>query len=78
MRNTPAFPLNTPQWHESVSDRGFEDIDFTMGMTLRDYFAAKAMNGLVGAWGAYDLQDYKEIASNAYFLADAMMKAREA
>ena len=48
------------------------------GMTLRDYFAAKAMNGLVGAWGAYDLQDYKEIASNAYFLADAMMKAREA
>ena len=47
------------------------------GMTLRDYFAAKAMNGLVGAWGAYDLQDYKEIASNAYFLADAMMEARD-
>ena len=43
MSNTPAFPLNTPKWHESVSDRGFEDIDFTMGMTLRDYFAAKLL-----------------------------------
>jgi hypothetical protein len=44
MTNTPAFPLNTPKWHESVSDTGFQDIDFTMGMTLRDYFAAKAMH----------------------------------
>ena len=43
MSNTPAFPLNTPKWHESVSDAGFQDIDFTMGMTLRDYFAAKAL-----------------------------------
>lgn len=46
------------------------------GMTLRDYFAAKAMQALIAAnegelhhhHGAYD----------AYAYADAMLKAREA
>ena len=85
MRNTPAFPLNTPQWHESVSDRGFEDIDFTMGMTLRDYFAAKAMQGFLSNDNL--LKDACEwhkdgsetsIALWAYDQADAMLKAREA
>jgi hypothetical protein len=40
---------------------------------LRDYFAAKAMQGLITG-----LQDYKEsrIAELAFELADAMMKAR--
>jgi hypothetical protein len=66
MNSEPAFP--TP----------IISVMQHQGMTLRDYFAAKAMNGLVGAWGAHDLQDYKEIASDAYFLADAMLKAREA
>ena len=45
------------------------------GMTLRDYFAAKAMQGFQGEW-VYDNSD--EIASKAYALADAMLKAREA
>ena len=73
MKNTPAFPLNTPKWHESVSDAGFEDNnDFTMGMTLRDYFAAKAMlRTSVGS-------SYEQLAKNAYEIADAMLKAREA
>ena len=44
------------------------------GMTLRDYFAAKAMQGFQGEW-VYDNSD--EIASKAYALADAMLKARE-
>lgn len=80
MTNTPAFPLNTPQWHESVSDAGFEDIDFTMGMTLRDYFAAKAMQSLVAAsisdGGCVKCND-KFIAPLAYDIADEMMEARE-
>jgi hypothetical protein len=42
------------------------------GMTLRDYFAAKAMPELIG-WGEPD-----DIAVKAYKYADAMMKAREA
>jgi len=54
------------------------------GMTLRDYFAAKAMQGLIGCpdWrdGAgedvgMDASDYT--ASAAYMMADAMLKARE-
>lgn len=73
----PAFPLNTPEWHESVSDAGLENHDFTMGMTLRDYFAAKAMQ----AWESRkDLDDIPDVAKarRFYELADAMMKVREA
>ena len=40
------------------------------GMTLRDYFAAKAMQSLVH-------QNYYEVAAKqAYEMADAMLKAR--
>jgi hypothetical protein len=47
------------------------------GMTLRDYFAAKAMQSMNGR------QDYLDapasaIALDAYALADAMLKARQA
>ena len=47
------------------------------GMTLRDYFAAKAMQGLLTAEivGEYSNEHVAEIA---YVLADAMLKAREA
>jgi hypothetical protein len=55
------------------------------GMTLRDYFAAKALQGMFAnpedGHENYDLnyEDYtKEIARCAYKMADAMMKAREA
>jgi hypothetical protein len=54
------------------------------GMTLRDYFAAKAMQGLISCpdWResagedvGMDASDYT--ASAAYMMADAMLKARE-
>ena len=44
------------------------------GMTLRDYFAAKAMQGFQEQW-VYDNSD--DLACKAYALADAMLKARE-
>jgi len=51
------------------------------GMTLRDYFAAKAMQGLIaspkspsGAIG--DVTD-KLVAKLAYTMADAMLEARK-
>jgi hypothetical protein len=50
------------------------------GMTLRDYFAAKAMQGLIASAnqkGLYAPPD-NELASAAYELADAMLKARQA
>jgi predicted RNA polymerase sigma factor len=41
-------------------------------MTLRDYFAAKAMQGIL-----YEGLEPVETAKHAYEMADAMLKARE-
>jgi hypothetical protein len=43
------------------------------GMELRDYLAAKAMQALIDNDGLFS-----EIPTQAYALADAMLKAREA
>ena len=53
------------------------------GMDLRDYFAAKAMQGLIGInlsnlQEKYDLKKSEMIAVLAYSYADAMILAREA
>lgn len=48
------------------------------GMTLRDYFAAHAMQALLGKLtDGVRPQDCVVMAEDAYFLADAMIKARE-
>ena len=60
----PAFPV--------------PDIDggaVECGMTLRDYFAAKAMQASVSHAG---VRGNNGIAKWAYEMADAMLKAREA
>ena len=48
------------------------------GMTLRDYFAAKAMQGFISDpdWRVDMMPE--ETARAAYHQADAMLKAREA
>jgi hypothetical protein len=59
--------------------------DPNQGMTLRDYFAAKAMQGLVAANWCADLRNdhYGEstgnstVARDAYMIADAMLEARK-
>lgn len=45
------------------------------GMTLRDYFAAKAMGGFLVCDVKY-ASDADMIARDAYTIADAMIKAR--
>lgn len=74
MNNPPAFPNDVKPINERV------------GMTLRDYFAAKAMQGLMsGRWKSdihgiqYDAYraDADEWAKSAYHFADTMLKARE-
>jgi hypothetical protein len=45
------------------------------GMTLRDYFAAKALQGLLSDTTVRSTPE--EFAANSYMVADAMMKARE-
>lgn len=65
----------------SMYDQTFEqNFGHEAGMTLRDYFAAKAMQGLMtacdndGTWTATGISD--EVAKNAYEVADAMLAAR--
>ncbi len=61
----PAFPVqDASKWQ-------------CHGMTLRDYFAAKAMQGFVSNRDASSATD-KEIAFAAYEMADAMLRARQA
>jgi len=61
----PAFPAPAGVGH--ITEQG---------MTLRDYFAAKALTGLL-THPASDLHGEKELALQAFNLADAMLKARQ-
>jgi hypothetical protein len=53
------------------------------GMTLRDYFAAKAMQGLIASGWESDHREMSpntgsiSVAVDAYVMADAMLKARD-
>jgi hypothetical protein len=62
----PAFPS-----HGSMGEVAHE------GMTLRDYFAAKAMQSYLNG-DDRDSFTYDEWAKASYQMADAMLKAREA
>lgn len=46
------------------------------GMTLRDYFAAKAMAALTPTYRVGSDSAYREVATEAYRIADAMMEKR--
>jgi len=63
--NTPAFP--SPRWEGWGSPQE--------GMTLRDYFAAKAMQADITD-GRHEDQ-FAWCAERAYKMADEMLKARE-
>ncbi|EKS6746848.1 hypothetical protein [Enterobacter kobei] len=52
------------------------------GMTLRDYFAAKALSGWLASYPESCTHpivagNADEVAKHSYMLADAMLKARE-
>jgi len=51
-------------------------ISWEDGMTLRDYFAGQALIGLL-AGGKHFMFTSKEDAARAYYMADAMLEARE-
>ncbi len=51
----------------------------SLGMSLRDYFAAKAMQALLRQYPDHLMNSpSNEVACDAYSMADAMLKAREA
>jgi hypothetical protein len=70
MNNTggPAFPGLHPS-----KECHFQD----SGMTLRDYFAAKAMQGMLAHEYSRPLRIEDLYACDAYVMADAMLKTRE-
>ena len=60
-----AFPLKEPMTHDEL------------GMTLRDYFAAKALPTMISMCQYADGEwDHGTVAQNAYALADAMLAER--
>ena len=65
MNNPPAFPIPS-KFCDDLS------VEQQRGMTLRDYFAAKAMPQ------CFEVSTTTDIAAKeAYKMADAMLKARE-
>ncbi len=81
-RSVPAFPRSIP-FEGSDTALG---IAMTSGMTLRDYFAAKALVGLlsyiaptgrVNAVGKIGQFDEVGLAHTCFVLADAMLAERE-
>jgi hypothetical protein len=72
MNDTPAFPTTL-----------FEHGGESNGMTLRDYFAAKALTTMFYPAIMESIRtdvdlDCEKVAGFAYKMADAMMNAREA
>lgn len=67
----PAFPVS----HDLGSSGGGRVTH--IGMTLRDHFASQVITGLLCS-GDYSMSTWDQIASTAYDVADAMLKAREA
>ena len=70
MNNPPAFPTTMHNYGDGKYA--------SHGMTLRDYFAAKAMQALLSDTDWRIDMDIEDTAKAAYMTADAMMKAREA
>ena len=76
MNNTggQAFPCNR------IGPDSKGEILSSFGMTLRDYFAGQVAIGAMSEyWNGDRFNDptFKDIAQQAYGIADAMLKARE-
>lgn len=67
----PAFPRAVHDNYDIVNGK----ISPQEGMTLRDWFAGQAVAGLLS--GNWEMNS-RDAASDAYDVADEMMKAREA
>lgn len=71
-KQIPAFP--SPAGVAHITEQG---------MTLRDYFATKAMQGILSDenfhYAAWDnsLDWVEQVANYSYEMADAMLKARD-
>ena len=90
MSDTPENPPLITHHHQIKKPiygdcgKGFEEIiaesivdDFTIGITLRDYFAAAALTGMYANGGSPKIGDVEiSIDQAAYAIADHMLKTR--
>ena len=71
----PAFPRPFSKDDTDTFDTS-PTYNAHVGMTLRDYFAAKAMQAMITHPDSRDDVDASVYAKGSYEMADAMMKAR--
>lgn len=82
-RDFPAFPAYSIPTGEDHANGEPEPTRNFPGMPLRDYFAAKAMQGWIASYptnttAAAAKHNAHLIADFSYAIADAMMEARKA
>lgn len=66
--NPSAFPLDANSNH----------LKDCRGMTLRDYFAAKALNGILSENGYPKVtEEFQSLCKMSFMIADEMLKQRE-
>lgn len=75
----PAFPVPPDQLFE-IGDRS-QWLSANPGMSLRDWFAGQALQGWLASYPESGFHPVKsgnldEVASEAYAMADAMLRAR--
>lgn len=69
INDTPAFP--TSNWQKAVPmSSGYSE-----GMSMRDYFAAKALQGVLAS-ANLQVVNFGKIARDSYAMADAMLIVR--
>lgn len=83
----PAFPMADP-FAFSPANEGYAK-RLAEGMSMRDYFAAKALHGILASFASYDARELmvqnaieekrsakEQVAFAAYEYADAMLAER--
>jgi len=71
----PAFPAVIYSSAQDVAFQQAPPVVYYSGLTMRDYFAAQALEGLIGT-EFDDKADFSDVATRAYAYADAMLWKR--
>jgi hypothetical protein len=61
---------------KSITSQAFPN-EYNYGISKRDYFAAKAMQGMLSACTGWSEAGIERLAKCSYMTADAMLKQRE-
>ena len=74
----PAFPRGMITESQTGADGVIRhQSEMSDGMSLRDYFAAAALQGIISQYTSDQPPNVNAMAKEAYLCADAMLKARE-